>query len=106
MPRRLRSLCLIVGVLLMSSVVTQAAPPADSIAAVVKDFDAFARAQDPVRAADRGDAEAARRWPDDSPEAVAARKLALLDFQRRLQAVPAQGLADEDALNRALLITR
>jgi uncharacterized protein (DUF885 family) len=31
---------------------------------------------------------------------------ALIEFQRRLQAVPAAGLADEDALNRGLLLDR
>ena len=36
---------------------------ADSIAAIVSDFDAFNRAQDPIRAAQRGDKEAARIWP-------------------------------------------
>ena len=33
---------------------------ADSIAAIVEDFDAFNRAQDPIRAAQRGDKQAAR----------------------------------------------
>ncbi len=69
---------------------------ADSITAIVEDFDAFNRAQDPIRAAQRGDKEAARIWPDNSPPAVAARKAAYLDFQRRLQVLPAAGLADDD----------
>ncbi|MCX7052737.1 MAG: DUF885 domain-containing protein [Proteobacteria bacterium] len=79
---------------------------ADSIAAIVKDFDAFNRAQDPLRAAQRGDKEAARVWPDNSPQAVTARQGALQDFQRRLQSLPATGLAGEDKLNRQLLIDR
>jgi len=79
---------------------------ADSIAAIVTDFDAFNRAQDPIRAAQRGDKAATRIWPDNSPAAIAARKTAYLDFQRRLQALPAAGLAADDELNRELLLDR
>ena len=79
---------------------------ADSITAIVEDFDAFNRAQDPIRAAQRGDKEAARIWPDNSPPAIAARKAAYRDFQRQLQAIPAANLAGEDALNHALLVDR
>jgi uncharacterized protein (DUF885 family) len=79
---------------------------ADSIAAIVKDFDAFSRAQDPLRAAQRGDKEAARIWPDNSPQAVATRKTAYQAFQLRLLSLPATGLAAEDELNRQLLIDR
>src|SRR6187399_876971 len=82
------------------------AADADDIATIVKDFDAFSRAQDPVRAAQRGDKAAARIWPDNAPPALAARKAAYLDFQRRLQAVPAGGPAGDDELNRALLVDR
>ncbi|MGI9245195.1 MAG: DUF885 domain-containing protein [Steroidobacteraceae bacterium] len=78
----------------------------DDVAAIVRDFDAYTRAQDPIRAAQRGDLEAARRWPDNSPEAVTARKAALLGFQRRLQALPPKHIAGEDALNRDLLLDR
>jgi uncharacterized protein (DUF885 family) len=79
---------------------------ADSIATIVKDFDAFSRAQDPIRSAQRGDKEAARIWPDNSPQAIAARKAAYQAFQRRLQSLPTTGLAGEDELNRQLLIDR
>ncbi len=79
---------------------------ADDVAAIVRDFDAYSRAQDPVRAAQRGDAGAARRWPDNSPGAVAARKSSLQEFRRRLLATPVAGLGDEDALNRELLLGR
>jgi uncharacterized protein (DUF885 family) len=79
---------------------------ADSITAIVTDFDAFNRAQDPIRAAQRGDKAAARIWPDNSPPAIATRKTAYLDFQRRLQALPEAGLAADDELNRELLLDR
>jgi uncharacterized protein (DUF885 family) len=77
------------------------------VATIVREFDAWSRTQDPVRAAQRGDLEAARRWPDNSPAAVAARKAALMTFQRRLQAVPAAARTEpEPALNRTLLLAR
>ena len=79
---------------------------ADSIAAIVRDFDAFNRAQDPVRAAQRGDQQAARVWPDNSQQALAARKAAYQAFQRRLQALPVTGLAGEDEINRQLMLDR
>ncbi|MEY2919070.1 MAG: hypothetical protein RL261_375, partial [Pseudomonadota bacterium] len=83
-----------------------AATGADSIGAIVRDFDAFNRAQDPIRAAQRGDMEAARIWPDNSPRAMTARKAAYQDFRRRLQSLPATGRTGEDELNRALLVDR
>jgi len=78
----------------------------DSITAIVEDFDAFNRAQDPIRAAQRGDKEAARIWPDNSPPAIAARKAAYQVFQHRLHSLPATSLAGEDELNRQLLLDR
>ena len=100
-----RILCLAFLGLLMT-LQPAAVARADDMATLVRDFDAFSRAQDPVRAAQRGDVAAARRWPDNSPQAVAARKTALLEFQQRLQAIPAVGLVADDALNRDLLIDR
>lgn len=79
---------------------------AESIARVVQDFDAYTSANDPIRAAEHGDAEAARRWPDNSPQAVAGRKAALLAFRTRLERIPASGLTDEDSLNRELLVRK
>lgn len=79
---------------------------ADEVAAIVRDFDAFAREQDPVRAAQRGDREAMRRWPDNSAAAVAARGESLERFAARLAGVDATRLPAEDALNRELLAER
>ena len=50
----------------VSVIAATPATPVDPMPAIVRDFDAYARQQDPIRAADRGDLEAARRWPDDS----------------------------------------
>ena len=101
-------LAVIAGLLVMLQPVQAAslATGADSIGAIVSDFDAFSRAQDPIRAAQRGDQEAARVWPDSSPQAVAARKAAYETFQRRLQSLPTTDLTDADELNRDLLIDR
>jgi hypothetical protein len=79
---------------------------ADDIPAIVRDYDAYARVQDPVRAGQRGDRAALRRWPDDSPAAVADRKAQLERFRDRLGRVPALGLPEADALNRELLVER
>ncbi|MBL8552496.1 MAG: DUF885 domain-containing protein [Hyphomonadaceae bacterium] len=72
--------------------------------AIVADYDAFARAADPIRAASRGDAAAARLWPDNSPAAVAARAAALRALSARLDAVG--GLPAAEAMERAILVYR
>jgi uncharacterized protein (DUF885 family) len=79
---------------------------ADDMAAIVRDYDAFAREQDPVRAAQRGDRAAMRRWPDNSRAAVAERRRSLERFRSRLAAIEAGGLAPGDALNHELLTER
>ena len=91
--------------LLAVSVIASPVAIADDIATVVRDYDAFLRAQDPIRAAQRGDLDAARRWPDNSPAAVASRREALRGFERRLQALAGAAIG-EDALNRDLLLDR
>ncbi len=78
----------------------------DAMQAMVREFDAFGRIQDPVRAAQRGDPLALRRWPDNSPAAVADRRRALERFRGRLAALDATVLAGEDALNHELLADR
>jgi uncharacterized protein (DUF885 family) len=79
---------------------------ADDIGSVVRDYDAYLRTIDPVRAAERGDREAARRWPDNSPAAVATRKAQLERFRARVKVLEGAPLTGEDALNRALLRDR
>lgn len=99
----------ILSVLILGSLVTlqpTRAFGAEDVKTIVADYDAFARVQDPVRAAQRGDAAAARTWPDNSPAAVAARRTTLQQFERRLRAVPTAGLDDEDRLNHDLLLGR
>jgi uncharacterized protein (DUF885 family) len=99
----------LLSILILGTLVTfqpASAIGADDINSIVTDFDAFSRAQDPVRAAQRGDAAAARIWPDNSPAAVASRKASLQQFEQRLRALPESGLSDEDELNRDLLLGR
>src|SRR5829696_7234818 len=79
---------------------------ADGMATLLRDYDAYNRALDPVRAAQRGDVEASRKWPDNSPAAVASRTKALQDFSRRLGALAKTPLGADDALNRDLLADR
>ena len=79
---------------------------ADDLASIVRDFDAHMRILDPVRAGQRGDRDALRRWPDNSPAAVAERKQRLLGFRDRLAAIGAAALSGTDALNHALLTDR
>jgi uncharacterized protein (DUF885 family) len=91
------------------SVVTILLPgavPADELAAIVRDFDAHSRILDPVRAGQRGDRDALRRWPDNSPAAVIERRARLLRFRERLDAFESAKLPEPDALNRALLADR
>ena len=92
--------------LLVVSLVASRPANADDVASVVRDFDALNRAHDPIRAAQRGDMDAARRWPDNSPTAVASRREALRGFEQRLRALAGAGATDEDALNRDLLLDR
>ena len=73
---------------------------------ILRDYDRWVSEADPIGAGQRGDLEAAARWPDDSPAAVAARTAALAGLRQRLDGVAAAGLSGEDALNRTLLAWR
>ena len=76
------------------------------LAQILTRYDTWLAEADPIAAAQRGDAQAATRWPDDSPAAHAARITALADIKTQLDAVPAATLSGEDALNRTLLAAR
>ena len=80
-----------------------AAAPAQDLQRLVADVDAFQRSLDPVEAGRDGDREALVRWPDDSLAAETSQAAAWRGFQVRLQAIPAAGLAGEDAVNRGFL---
>ena len=91
---------------LVLAVTPLAAGAADSIDAIVRDYDAFARVQDPVRAAQRGDPAAMRRWPDNSPATIDARRRSLEQFHQRLAAIDTRALGGDERLNRELLTER
>jgi len=82
------------------------AAPAADLRKLITDYEGFARDQDPIRAAQRGDAAAAVRWPDDTPAAVDARKRALQEFDRRIKRLATAKLAAKDALERDVLADR
>ena len=72
-------------------------------AAVVADYGAFERSNDPVTAGLEGDRAALSKLPDPSPAADAARKTALEGFRTRLTSVDASQLGAEPALDREFL---
>jgi uncharacterized protein (DUF885 family) len=83
----------------------QAAPTTD-LRNLIRDYERFSRAQDPIRAAIRGDAATAALWPDDSPQAVAERKRALEKFRIKIARLSAKKLSANDALERDVLADR
>jgi uncharacterized protein (DUF885 family) len=99
MPARLALRSGLAALFLLSAVPALA----DDLNTLVADFERYNLAQDPVTAGQQGDAEALKRWPDDSTAADAGRRKALTDFQQRLDALGAAPLQGEDALNLAAL---
>lgn len=81
----------------------QAPPPATPWAAIVADWEAFERVEDPFTAGSEGDRDALARLPDITPEGDARRLAALKTFQARLAAIDTATLAPDDAFNHAFL---
>ncbi len=73
------------------------------LAAILADYEAFDRANDPIGAGREGDAAALAALPDTSREAELARTETLRGFAARLDAVDPAALDDEDRLNHAFL---
>ena len=86
-----------------TATVAVTAPVETPMEILVSDYEAWNAGQDPISAGANGDAEARGQLPDFSRAADAARKVALVAFQTRLKAIPAEGLSADDALNRAFL---
>ncbi|OYQ34515.1 hypothetical protein CHU95_10860 [Niveispirillum lacus] len=82
------------------------AGPVEDLRAVVDAYDQLLNRLDPIGAAQRGDLEAARRWPDDSPAAIQDKVRAITNLRDRLAAIPAASLSGQDALNHALLLRK
>ena len=82
------------------------AAPNPQLAPILGAYDAWLTEADPISAGQRGDLQAAARWPDDSPAAVSARQASLAHIRHGLDAIPPATLTGEDALNRTLLAAR
>lgn len=98
----LKPLVVILALLLPTAAL---AGPAEeqAMAALVRDFDAWNAGDDPISAGQNGDPAALALWPDVTPAGDAARRGALVAFQKRLGAIDAAGLADDGRLNHAFL---
>ena len=79
----------------------QAQDPA--LAAILADYEAFDRSQDPISAGREGDDEALSQLPDTSREAELARAETLRGFATRLDAIDPAALTEEDRLNHAFI---
>jgi len=67
-------------------------------------FEAYERAADPYAAGRAGDRAAARRLPDVSAKALAARTVQRQEFLSRAKSIASETLTGADRLNHALLI--
>ena len=74
-----------------------------ALAALVRDYEAFVRADDPITAAMDGDAASQARMPDVTPAADAVRRVSLRAFQERLRGIEPAGLSEESRLNHDFL---
>ena len=70
---------------------------------LAKDYVAFVRLQDPVRAGSRGDAESLKRWPDHSPTALERERQSLEAFQKRLEGLSPVDNVSPEGLDRAVM---
>lgn len=80
------------------------AAPDPALAALLTDYEAFLKANDPISAGQEGDVAAKSRLPDGSRAAELARQAPLEAFRARAEALPVAGLSSEDRLNRDFLI--
>ncbi|HEX6324631.1 MAG TPA: DUF885 family protein, partial [Vicinamibacterales bacterium] len=81
----------------------QSATPAQAWAAIVADWEAFERAEDPYTAGGEGDRDALTRLPDITPEGDARRLAMLRTFEARLTALDPKMLPEADAFNHMFL---
>ncbi len=75
-----------------------------ALATVVAAYEQTARRYDPLTSASEGDRAALRLLPDASRESELAQRAELVALKARLERVPARGLDEDDALNRAYLL--
>jgi uncharacterized protein (DUF885 family) len=77
--------------------------PAAAFDALVAEFEVFRLQQNPLEAGRRGDLDAAARWPDASPEAVASANQAIAAFLERLGRIDVQALDENQRVSHAVL---
>lgn len=94
---------MIAACVVLAGMVQGTAACADDIRHIIADYDRFTTSLDPVSAASRGDTDAAKRWPDDSPVAQEAQYRARLAFRSRLALLSRQKLSREDLINARLM---
>jgi uncharacterized protein (DUF885 family) len=84
---------------------TPAAVPAaaEAFDALVDDYEAFQLLHDPWRAGRQGDLEAASRWPDVSPAAVAERRQVRAEFHARLERIDVAALKEQQRVSHVVL---
>jgi uncharacterized protein (DUF885 family) len=97
---------LAISLILMGSTASPAwGISSEQLADALRDYDAFTIESDPIRAGQRNDPDALRKWPDNSPMAVADRVKVLRAILDQLQGQPDRLDADE-RLNLLLLRDR
>lgn len=94
---------LVLALALAASPALAAKAPAGLLNAVVRDYEAWALADDPITAGQEGDKAALSRLPDPSLAADAQRKAALTAFRARLATIDPKGLTPQARLNRDFL---
>jgi uncharacterized protein (DUF885 family) len=72
--------------------------------AIVADYQAWSDRENPIGAGFNGDREALGKLPDITLAADQRRARDLAGFEARLKEIPEAGLAENDGLNRAILI--
>jgi uncharacterized protein (DUF885 family) len=84
---------------------TAQAPDAKArLDAIVADYQAWSDRENPIGAGFNGDREALAKLPDITLAADQRRARDLAGFEARLKEIPEAGLAENDGLNRAILI--
>lgn len=78
-------------------------PARSPVDALVADYEAWNAGENPISAGANGDQEALGQLPDFSLAADKERRAALVGFRDRLKTISAEGLTDEERLNRAFL---
>jgi uncharacterized protein (DUF885 family) len=100
----MRSRVLAAGAFLVLVAFGYAEPEASAtFSKLIDDFEAHELAHDPERQARDGDLEAARVWPDISPEATATKVEAEEGFLERLQAIDRSALPSNDQVSYDVL---